>query len=254
VQNATEPARTVAQPVLTAAALPKPEADAEVCELCNKCPECKKSDPPVAAAAIVPEIKTARKISLRGGDDPVVSPWLEETDRIALPEHLSFADHDGRPVAATDLRGRPVAMAFVYTRCINPRKCPLVTSTMAELQREIKSAGLATDVALSIVTYDPAYDTPLTLLSYGKKFGIDLGRDFMMLQPTVETKGRLFDALSLAVNYDSRGEVNVHGIQLVLLDRNFRFVRSYHSVLWENASVVQDLQRLVAEPGCVVND
>jgi cytochrome oxidase Cu insertion factor (SCO1/SenC/PrrC family) len=67
-----------------------------------------------------------------------------------------------------------------------------------------------------------------------------------LLRPDPAHKQALFDRMEVAVNYDAQG-VNVHGIQLLLLDRHGRYVRSYHSVIWENAKVLRDLKQLLTE-------
>jgi cytochrome oxidase Cu insertion factor (SCO1/SenC/PrrC family) len=43
------------------------------------------------------------------------------------------------------------------------------------------------------------------------------------------------------------GQINAHAIQLFLFDRKGRYVRHYHSVVWDEAAVVADLRRLAAE-------
>ena len=45
----------------------------------------------------------------------------------------------------------------------------------------------------------------------------------------------------------SGGWVNVHGLALHLFDQRGRWVRTYHSVLWNNAEVLADLRRLAGE-------
>jgi protein SCO1/2 len=63
--------------------------------------------------------------------------------------------------------GRPVVLSFIFTSCTTI--CPLITSTLAQLQRKL---GPARDrVHLVSISIDPEFDTPARLRDYAKKFG-----------------------------------------------------------------------------------
>jgi protein SCO1 len=88
------------------------------------------------------------------------------------PTAFDFIDQLGRRFSLRDLRGGPVVMAFVYTRCRDARECPLITARFAALQK--KFAG--TSAHLLEVTLDPEFDTPPVLARYGAPFGADPSR------------------------------------------------------------------------------
>jgi protein SCO1/2 len=155
-------------------------------------------------------------------------------------------DQEGEPHNLADLCDRPTALSFIYTRCTNPNKCPRVVAEVAGLQARLPAENLDARVRLLVMTYDPGYDTPARLRQYGEKHGLRFTPDVRMLRPLDGGEPRLFEALQVAVNYDSAG-VNLHGVQLYLFDRQGRFVRRYQSVFWEAAEVVSDLRRLTLE-------
>jgi cytochrome oxidase Cu insertion factor (SCO1/SenC/PrrC family)/Cu/Ag efflux protein CusF len=78
-------------------------------------------------------------------------------------------DQRGRPFRFSQLRGHDVVLAFIYTRCQDPRMCPLVSAKFNALQRTRGSR----DLHLVEVTLDPAYDRPPVLARYGSIFGAD---------------------------------------------------------------------------------
>jgi len=80
-----------------------------------------------------------------------------------------FLDQRGRPFRFSQLRGRNVVLAFVYTRCQDPRMCPLVSAKFNALQRKRGDRNLR----LVEVTLDPSYDRPPVLARYGTMFGAD---------------------------------------------------------------------------------
>jgi cytochrome oxidase Cu insertion factor (SCO1/SenC/PrrC family) len=85
------------------------------------------------------------------------------TDALAAPP---LVDMNG---ASVDLQHGVTVLAFIYTRCPDPRMCPLVTAKFARMSRLL--AG--TPVRLLEVTLDPAFDTPAVLRAYGRAAGAD---------------------------------------------------------------------------------
>jgi protein SCO1/2 len=64
-------------------------------------------------------------------------------------------DQDGRSVSLDDLRGRPVALTFLYTHC--PDVCPFIAEVMHRAYERLgDDAGRVAFVAVSV---DPAGDT-----------------------------------------------------------------------------------------------
>jgi protein SCO1/2 len=80
-----------------------------------------------------------------------------------------FVDQTGRPFRFSQLRGEDALLAFVYTRCKDPRMCPLISAKFHALQQRIG----ARKMHLVEVTLDPSYDRPAVLARYGNMFGAD---------------------------------------------------------------------------------
>jgi cytochrome oxidase Cu insertion factor (SCO1/SenC/PrrC family) len=207
-------------------------------------PDCCKALSPTAVAGstlrppamIIPDEERYRR-----------SAWLEPGARTAEAVlDLNATDQEGRALRTIDWRGRPVVVSFLYTRCTNPNKCPLVADQMARLARLLEAEGLETRVCLLIVTYDAAFDTPERLKQYGLRHGLRFTPNMLMLRPDDQEKDRFLDRLQVAVNYNAGG-VNLHGIQLFLFDDRGRFVRRYQSVIWDNSEVLADVKRLAQE-------
>jgi protein SCO1/2 len=93
-----------------------------------------------------------------GGRLPVIGP--------APPFVLT--SQDGKQVALADLRGKVVAVAFIYTSC--PDICPLLTDKMARVQDKL-GAAFGAKVAFVSITLDPEHDTPAVLKDYAQAWG-----------------------------------------------------------------------------------
>ena len=173
--------------------------------------------------------------------------WLEPDAR--EPFYLDFrvTTQQGKATKLAELVGKPMAVSFIFTRCPNPNMCPLITLSMAHLQNRTKEAGLAEKVQLVLISYDPAYDTPARLKAYGAERGLSFD-NAVMLRPHARDHGELMDELGVtATPGGTPGDIS-HYIELLLIDRQGRFVRDYLGGIWDAEAVLADLEKLAAEP------
>ena len=79
---------------------------------------------------------------------------------------FSLTDHQGRPFALHDLRGKVVLLSFGYTYC--PDVCPLTLSLSAQVIASLGERGR--DVIPVFVSLDPKRDSPEVLARYVRYF------------------------------------------------------------------------------------
>ena len=77
-----------------------------------------------------------------------------------------------RPVALSDLRGKVVAINFIYTSCALPSFCLRSANNFGVLRKRFK-AQLERDLVLLTVTFDPVHDTPDVLAQYASQWDAD---------------------------------------------------------------------------------
>jgi len=106
-----------------------------------------------------------------GGDVTIAAP--KEMLRVgdAVPE-FQLTDQQGRTVRLGDLRGKVLAIDFLYTRCPLPDVCPRLAANFAALQNRFRDR-LGIDLVLLSVTVDPEFDTPAVLAEYARRWGAD---------------------------------------------------------------------------------
>lgn len=179
------------------------------------------------------------------------SEWVEPDKR---PSPYSFdyrmTTQDGKEITLKDLAGQPWALTFLFTRCPNPEMCPLIASTASRLQRDLAKEGLGEKVRLLIITYDLINDTPDVL----KKYAVDRGFTFddknqtVMLRPNADDFAGFVREYQVGILGTTNGEIN-HTSELLLIDKQGRFVRDYRGGVWSNKPVVEDLRKLADEKG-----
>jgi protein SCO1 len=92
---------------------------------------------------------------------------------------FELRDQAGRTVRLGDLRGKVVAIDFIYTRCPLPDVCPRLSANFATVARRFRER-LGRDLMLLTVTVDPEYDTVPVLAEYARRWGAD-GRGWLFL-------------------------------------------------------------------------
>jgi len=86
---------------------------------------------------------------------------------------FQLTSHRGAPVSLSSLRGRVVAVAFIYTRCPLPDYCPRMMTNFRAVKQRF-AGRLDRDVVLLTVTFDPQYDTAERLTQYARRYGGDV--------------------------------------------------------------------------------
>ena len=81
---------------------------------------------------------------------------------------FALTSQDGKPVSLVALRGKVVAVNFIFTGCSSI--CPLLTQKMVQVQDEL-GADFGTKVAFVSITLDPEHDTPQALQDYARAWG-----------------------------------------------------------------------------------
>ena len=81
----------------------------------------------------------------------------------ALPD-FSLIDQKGRTFAAADLRGHWSLLFFGYTNC--PDFCPTTLTTLAAMEKNLRSAKAAVIPQVIFVSVDAKRDTPAQLAKY----------------------------------------------------------------------------------------
>jgi protein SCO1 len=174
----------------------------------------------------------APAVSLTTGT--VVSPARE------LPD-FSLIDQQGRAFGPANLRGHWSLMFFGYTNC--PDFCPTTLTTLASLQRKLRSEGVAQLPQVVFMSVDAQRDTPEQLARYVPYFDPSFIGVTAKDQPTAESVARKL-GVAVMITPAANGSYTVdHSGAIFVIDPNGRLA----AVLTEKVttdSLAADWQRL----------
>jgi protein SCO1/2 len=89
----------------------------------------------------------------------------------AVPD-FTLTDQSGARVSLSQLRGKVVALNFIYTSCVLPQFCYRLANHFSVVQKRFQ-ARLVNDLVLLTVTFDPARDTPERMAEYARQWSAD---------------------------------------------------------------------------------
>ncbi|HEY1304736.1 MAG TPA: SCO family protein [Vicinamibacterales bacterium] len=187
--------------------------------------------------------------------DPLAASRLKLLTRIAgAPPRQALAigetvadfrliDQKRQAIALSDLRGKVVALNFVYTSCPLPNFCLRIANNFSVLQRRFK-AQLGRDLVLLTVTFDPIHDTPEVLAEYGRHWNADSATWHFLTGPVADIQHvcQRFGVDAFA----DEGVMN-HSLHTALIDRQGRLVANIEGNQF-TADQLGDLTQAVLNP------
>ena len=180
-----------------------------------------------AATAEVTQAKSGRVVT------PEPNRGVQVGD--AVPD-FALKDQTGSTVRLSDLRGEPVAVTFLYTRCPIATACPMTTAKFSKLDAMLAEAKLG---HLLTVTVDPEHDTPEVLADYAKKAGADPKR-WKFLTGSPEAVARV--ASSFGVMYYPEHGQTIHSQAVAVVDAKGRLATIYFGESWQPEHLLRDIQ------------
>ena len=135
----------------------------------------------------------------------------------ALPD-FELTDQAGQPVSLAALKGKVVAVTFIYSRCPLPDYCPRMIENFRAL-RERFAPRMNRDLVFLTISFDPRYDTPDVLMKYAtaQRAG---GPGWHFLTGDPAKVERVCNAFG--IQYWAEEGLITHSLQTAVIDRDGR--------------------------------
>jgi protein SCO1 len=165
----------------------------------------------------------------------------------AVP-NFSLVNQDAKPIRLDRYRGKALLLTFIYTRCPLPEYCTLMSNNFAQIDKELqKNAALYDKTHLLSVSFDPAYDTPKVLRSYGAAHtGNYTSETFKHWEFATGTPQQIKEiAQFFGLTYSQEKDQIAHSLRTVVITPDGKVYKIYRSNDWKPEEVLSDLRTLL---------
>jgi cytochrome oxidase Cu insertion factor (SCO1/SenC/PrrC family) len=187
---------------------------------------------------------------------PLPAPGSYRLERIMQAPEGLVLESDGSVHRMSEFTtGKVTLFSFIYTYCTDARGCPLAYATMQSVKQAIAAdPALHGKVRFVSMSFDPEYDTPAAMRSYGGDDARDRGglrwhflttRSSHELAPLLDGFGQ--DARLAAPPPGQRAPVFSHVLKVYLLDPRGSVREIYSTSFLNTAVLVNDIRTLVLE-------
>jgi protein SCO1 len=164
---------------------------------------------------------------------------------------FGLVNQDGKRIHLAQYRGQALALTFIYTRCPMPDQCTLMSSNFAAIDQELqKQPDVYAKTHLLTISFDPEYDSPKVLRSYGASHS---GRYTDETFQHWEFAGGSADEVKGVAQYfglryfhdtESGQDQVIHSLRTVVIGPDGKLFKLYRGNEWKPAEIVSDLQLL----------
>lgn len=159
--------------------------------------------------------------------------------------NFTLLDQSGHTIDLHQFRGKVLLMTFIYTRCPLSNYCPRMSRNFATIDASLKShPALYKDTRLLSVSFDPTYDTPKVLRSYGEAYtGNYVNETFQHWQfaaPSVAELPKMEQFFDVGVTPAQNGTLQ-HSLSTVIIGKNGKVFAFYPTNDWTTAEVLAQI-------------
>ena len=161
-----------------------------------------------------------------------------------------FLNQSGKTISLGQFRGKVVLLTFIYTRCPLPNYCVRMSRNFAKIDEALeKQPQLYAKTHLLSISFDPRYDTPQVLRSYGGAYtGLYTKETFthweFVAPPEDELKKVL---LFFDIGITPVGSQTItHSLSTVVIAPDGKLYKWYPGNEWKPEQVLADVAHLEA--------
>jgi protein SCO1/2 len=157
---------------------------------------------------------------------------------------FTLTSQDGKRFSLAQLRGKTVAVTFLYTTCTDT--CPMLTAKLVAIQRKLKTAE-ADRTFFVAVTVDPERDTVEVLKRYAAAHSADNGA-WAFLTGTPAQIAQVARSFGVYYKKQPKGDVD-HTFLTSIIDGSGALRVQYLGVRFDPKEFLGDLRSVLAESG-----
>ncbi len=167
----------------------------------------------------------------------------------AVPD-FKLRNQSGKLIHLGQFRGKVLLVTFIYTRCPLADYCPRMSRNFAELDKALAAdPALYAKTHLLSVSFDPDYDTPAVLRSYGGSYtGNYTQEKFAHWDFAAPPKAELPDVLKFFVlgATPEKDRTITHSLSTIVISPEGKIYKWYPTNDWNPGQLLADVKQLTS--------
>lgn len=179
---------------------------------------------------------------------------VDKTVGIAEPKpnddvpDFALVNQDGKRIHIKQYNGKALLLTFIYTRCPVPEYCTLMSNNFAEIDKELqKQPELYNRTHLLSISFDPDYDTPKVMRSYGAAHTENYDKEtFAHWEFATGSKDEVKGiAQFFGLRYFQDTDQIVHSLRTAVIAPDGKLFKLYRGNEWKPAEALRDIQSVL---------
>jgi protein SCO1 len=167
----------------------------------------------------------------------------------AVPDY-PLLNQSGRKIKLSQFRGKVVLLTFVYTRCTVADYCPKMSRNFAEIDKALAAdPRVYAKTHLLSISFDPVYDTPQVLRSYGGaytgKYTKETFAHWDFAAPSVEDLPKVEQFFDLGVT-PGDSKTLMHSLATVVVGKDGKVLAFYPTNEWTPNTLLAQIHTAAA--------
>ena len=158
---------------------------------------------------------------------------------------FTLLNQSGHKISLQQFHGKVVVMTFIYTRCQFSDYCPRMSHNFAEIDKALQSnPALYSQTHLLSVSFDPTYDTPKVLRSYGSAYTGNYVKETFQhwdfAAPPIAELPKMEQYFDVGVTPGESGTLQ-HSLSTIIIGKDGKVIDFYPTNDWTTAQVLAQI-------------
>lgn len=164
--------------------------------------------------------------------------------------NFTLLNQADRRIDLKQYRGKVLLMTFIYTRCQLADYCPRMSQNFAQIDHQLATdPKLYKDTHLLSVSFDPTYDTPKVLKSYGGaytgKYSKETFDHWEFAAPNEKELPKMEQYFDVGVTPGEKGTLQ-HSLATVVIGKDGKVIAFYPANDWDVTTVLEQVKQAAA--------
>lgn len=168
----------------------------------------------------------------------------------AVPD-FRLTNQSGREISFRQFRGKAVLVTFIYTRCPLSDYCPRMSRNFAAIDKSLQAdPALYKKTHLLSISFDPAYDSPAVLRSYGEAYTGNYTKEkfehWDFAAPSKADLAKLLQYFDVGATPGENHTIT-HSLSTAVIGPDGKIAQWYPTNDWKPEDVLNELKKAAGE-------